>query len=73
MTPLLPQGLVGGTSYDRLKGEARSRRFVRGVCFSSCVKQKGKINFQLVEKDSFKDHRRDAPLEGFIPEFINKV
>ena len=39
----------------------------------SCVKQKGKINFQLVEKDSFKDHRRDAPLEGFIPEFINKV
>ena len=38
----------------------------------SCVKQKNKINFQLVERDSFKDYRNDAPLGGSFLNLLMK-
>ena len=53
MSPLLPQGLVGGTSYDGLKGEARSKRFVRGACFYELCLAKEQDKFPVGRKGLF--------------------
>ena len=53
MSPLLPQGLVGGTSYDGLKGEARRRRIVRGVCFYELCLAKGQDILPVSRKGFF--------------------
>ena len=53
MSPLLPQGLVGGTSYDGLKGEARSEKFVRGVCFYELCLAKGQDILSVCRKGFF--------------------
>ena len=53
MSPLLPQRLVGGTSYDGLKGEARSKRFVGGVCFYELCLAKGQDILPVSRKRFF--------------------
>ena len=73
MSPLLPQGLVGGTSYDGLKGEARSKRFVRGVCFYELCLAKGQDILPVSRKGFFKRSSQRRTFRRFIPEFINKV
>ena len=53
MSPLLPQRLEEGTSYNGLKGEAHSEGLVMACAFTSCVRQKGKKDCQLVGMDSW--------------------